>query len=130
MFSVVPACFGKGLINPSFRPERSGEPESRVYDSITYWVPAFAGMTMNDTSGIPQGIDPLLTRLLRYARALKDGAAILRKCPWGAITWSSKKSGVPWIIKSGLGDKISRNLWLVAFSLSRRRPGSGNQQNS
>jgi hypothetical protein len=35
----------EALINSSFRPERSGEPESSALNTIGYWIPAFAGMT-------------------------------------------------------------------------------------
>jgi len=31
---------------PSFRAERSGDPESSLLDSRTFWIPAFAGMTV------------------------------------------------------------------------------------
>ena len=30
---------------PSFRAERSGDPESRTFKLYTFWIPAFAGMT-------------------------------------------------------------------------------------
>ena len=33
------------LINSSFRAKRCGNPESGCYDSISNWIPAFAGMT-------------------------------------------------------------------------------------
>jgi hypothetical protein len=36
------------MINPSFRAERSGDPESRFYDLIAYWIPAFVGMTKHE----------------------------------------------------------------------------------
>ena len=31
---------------PSFRAERSGDPESGLFESRTFWIPAFAGMTV------------------------------------------------------------------------------------
>jgi hypothetical protein len=35
---------------------------------------------------IMDSLEPHNRRLQRYARALQDGIAILRKCPWGAMT--------------------------------------------
>jgi len=37
--------FREPLINSSFRPERSGEPESSALNTGGYWIPACAGMT-------------------------------------------------------------------------------------
>jgi hypothetical protein len=38
----------ESLINPSFRAERSGDPESSSWESGSYWIPAFAGMTKDE----------------------------------------------------------------------------------
>ncbi len=35
----------EALIYSSFRAQRSGDPESSVFSSTTYWIPACAGMT-------------------------------------------------------------------------------------
>jgi len=54
--AILPQSFSKAgnagilrepLINSSFRARRSGDPESGCYDSIAYWIPAFAGITEN-----------------------------------------------------------------------------------
>jgi len=41
------------LINSSFRAERSGDPESSSYNSVSYWIPAFAGMTGKQLISFP-----------------------------------------------------------------------------
>jgi hypothetical protein len=50
----------EALINSSFRPERSGEPESSALNTISYWMIRYA---------LPAGRPPGVQRAMRFCPA-------------------------------------------------------------